>query len=61
LSLPRDEIKKQIRHAGGTVVGSVSKKTDYVLAGNDPGSKVETAKALGVTIISEAQLAKLLS
>ncbi len=61
LSLPRDEIKKQIRHAGGTVVGSVSKKTDYVLAGSEPGSKVETAKALGVTIISEAQLAKLLS
>ncbi len=61
LSLPRDEMKKQIRQAGGTVVGSVSKKTDYVLAGSDPGSKVEMAKVLGIPIISEAEFAALLS
>ncbi|MFN3188396.1 MAG: NAD-dependent DNA ligase LigA [Candidatus Paceibacteria bacterium] len=61
LSLPRDEVKKQIRHAGGTVVGSVSKKTDYVLVGSDPGSKVEIARELGIPIISESQFAKLLS
>lgn len=61
LSLPRDEIKKQIRHAGGTVVGSVSKKTDYVLAGSDPGSKAQSAKELGVAILTEAEFATLLN
>lgn len=61
LSLPRDEVKKQIRQAGGTVVGSVSKKTDYVLAGSDPGSKVEMARTLGVPIITEEEFSQLLS
>lgn len=53
-TLSRDEASRIIREAGGTVSGSVSKKTDYVLAGDDAGSKLEKAKALGVKIIDEA-------
>lgn len=51
----RDEVKYQIRAAGGEVKSSVSQKTDYVLAGTDPGSKVEQAQELGVPVIDEQQ------
>ena len=57
----RDEAKKMIEDAGGKVTGSVSKKTDYVVAGADAGSKLDKAKELGVTVIDENQLQKLLS
>jgi len=55
----RDEAKKMIEDAGGKVTGSVSKKTDYVVAGADAGSKLDKAKDLGVEVIDEKALEKL--
>ena len=54
LGRPRDEIAELIRRHGGTVSGSVSKKTSYVLAGEEAGSKLDKAKSLGVTVVDEA-------
>jgi DNA ligase (NAD+) len=56
----RDEAKKMIEDAGGKVSGSVSKKTDYVVAGSDAGSKLDKAKELGVAVISEKEMEALL-
>lgn len=56
----RDDAKKMIEEAGGRVTNSVSKKTDYVVVGADPGSKLDKAKALGVKTIGEAELLELL-
>ena len=56
----RDEAKDIIRKAGGDLSSSVSKNTDYVLAGGNPGSKYDKAKELGVKIISEKEFEKLL-
>jgi DNA ligase (NAD+) len=56
----RDEAKQMIEDAGGKVAGSVSKKTDYVVAGADAGSKLEKAKELGVAVIDEKEMEKLL-
>lgn len=58
--LSRDEATALIKERGGSVSGSVSKKTDYVLVGADPGSKYEKAKELGVSILSEEQFERLL-
>ncbi|MGA8868039.1 MAG: NAD-dependent DNA ligase LigA [Candidatus Sulfotelmatobacter sp.] len=55
----RDEAKKLIEDAGGKVTGSVSKKTDYVVAGADAGSKLDKAKELGVAVIDEKEMEKL--
>src|SRR5579864_4607104 len=55
----RDEAKKIIEDAGGRVSGSVSKKTDYVVAGADAGSKLDKAKELGVAVIDEKEMEKL--
>ncbi|MGA8341225.1 MAG: NAD-dependent DNA ligase LigA [Candidatus Sulfotelmatobacter sp.] len=52
----RDEAKKMIEDAGGRVLGSVSKKTDYVVAGVDAGSKLDKAKELGVAVIDEGEM-----
>lgn len=56
LSKPRNEIEKLIEDYGGKVSSSVSKKTDYVLAGENAGSKLDKAKALGIKIIEEKDL-----
>jgi DNA ligase (NAD+) len=53
LSRPRDEIAELIRRHGGNVSGSVSKKTSYVLAGEEAGSKLDKAKSLGVPVVDE--------
>jgi len=55
----RDQAKKMIEDAGGRVSGSVSKKTDYVVAGTDAGSKLDKAKELGVSVIDEKEMEKL--
>ena len=57
----REDAKKMIEDAGGRVTASVSKKTDYVVAGADPGSKLDKTRELGVKTIDEAGLLKLLS
>ena len=55
----RDEAKKLIEDAGGKVTGSVSKKTDYVVAGADAGSKLDKAKELGLAVIDEKEMERL--
>jgi len=57
----RDEAKDLIQQRGGRVTGSVSKKTDYVICGTDPGSKAEKAESLGVKILDEEGFEALLS
>src|SRR5437879_2673988 len=56
----REEAGEIVQQHGGKVSGSVSKKTDYVVVGTDPGSKHDKAKKLGVTILTEAEFDKLL-
>jgi len=60
-TLSRDEAKDMIEAAGGKVSGSVSKKTHYVVAGAEAGSKLEKAQELGTTILDEAGLLELLA
>jgi DNA ligase (NAD+) len=56
LSLARNRVKELIQEAGGTVSSSVGKKTDYLVAGQDPGSKVKKAAELGVEVLDEDAL-----
>lgn len=60
-TLTRDQAKEMIEAAGGKVSGSVSKKTDYVVAGEEAGSKLTKAQELGVSVIDEAALLALLN
>ena len=60
-NLSRDGAKEMVEAAGGKVSGSVSKKTDYVVVGNDAGSKLDKAQELGLTILDEASFLKLLA
>ncbi|HBS59176.1 MAG TPA: DNA ligase (NAD(+)) LigA [Firmicutes bacterium] len=59
-NLSRDEAAALIAQKGGKVTGSVSKKTDYVVVGSEPGSKYEKARQLNISILSEAELRELL-
>jgi DNA ligase (NAD+) len=56
----REDAGELVKQHGGKVSGSVSKKTDYVVVGSDPGSKYDKAKQLGVTILNEGEFEKLL-
>jgi DNA ligase (NAD+) len=58
--MTRDEAKARIQALGGKVVGSVSKKTDYLIHGQNAGSKLTKAQSLGIDLLSEAELQKLL-
>jgi DNA ligase (NAD+) len=60
-SLSRSDATRMIEDVGGKVSGSVSKKTDYVVAGAEAGSKLDKATELGVTVLDEAELVKLIS
>ncbi len=60
LSVPRDAAVRRIEERGGKVTGSVSGKTDFVVAGEEPGSKVDKARKLGVRILDERELERLL-
>ena len=58
--MPRDEIKSLIESRGGEAIGSVSKKTDVVIVGENPGSKYDKAKELGIEIWNEEKLKSLI-
>jgi DNA ligase (NAD+) len=59
-NLAREDAKARIESAGGKVTGSVSKKTDYVVAGADAGSKLDKANSLGIAVLSEPELLEML-
>ncbi len=59
-SFTRDEAEREVKKLGGTASGSVSAKTNYVVAGNEPGSKLAKAKKLGVKVLEEEDFRKLL-
>jgi len=60
LSAPRGEIKQRIEAAGGKVLGSLSKKTDYLVAGEKPGGKLQKARDLEIEILGEEDLEALI-
>ena len=61
LSMPRSELKEKLQALGAKVAGSISKKTDYVVVGENPGSKHDKAVQLGVAVLDEAECLQLIS
>ena len=61
LSVPREEIKEKLESLGANVTGSVTKKTDYVIAGEKAGSKLDKAKELGIKVIDEEEYNEMLN
>jgi DNA ligase (NAD+) len=59
-SLSREEAKERIESAGGKVAGSVSKKTNFIVAGEEAGSKLDKARELGTEVIDEARLLEMI-
>ncbi|MEI8062801.1 MAG: BRCT domain-containing protein, partial [Verrucomicrobiota bacterium] len=59
-TISRDDASRLIRKAGGKITGSVSKETDFVVAGESPGSKFDKARELGVRILSEKEFMKII-
>ena len=59
--MSRDEAKEKIRSLDGDVSGSVSRKTDYVVAGEEAGSKLDRARALGIAVLTEAEFIRMIS
>lgn len=57
----REEARKEIEQRGGTVTSAVSRKTDYVISGDDPGSKLEKAQKLGVRVLNETDFLELIT
>ena len=60
LSKPRSEYKDQLQSLGAKVAGSISKKTDFLVAGENAGSKLQKAESLGVAVLDEASLQDLI-
>ena len=60
MSAPREHFKERVERAGGKVVGSVSKKTDYLVAGEKAGSKLAKAQKLNISILDETGLEALI-
>ena len=60
-AMPRDDARRRLQALGAKVTGSVSKRTDFVVAGENPGSKLDKARALDVRVIDESGLMGLLS
>ena len=58
--MPRQELKQKLQALGARVSGSVSGKTDFLVAGDKPGAKYDKARALGVKVLNEAQCLELL-
>ena len=59
-TMTRDEAKRRLQELGAKIAGSVSKKTDYVIVGDEPGSKADKARELGVTMLDEKEFLKLI-